>query len=487
MATYNHGQAVEEHQVQDFAPDLAFDISPQGGVVFLDMDQAVPTVKGYQALNQPVPWAVGAPAPEPVLGSTLAYYSNGWVVPFFGGRKHLYGPAGTWRVWDTLPTTPHGLAITDLGFNVDGHRWRFAQFGDDLLAVNGSIKNPQVSKFAGAFTDLQGNPPANASIVLSVNAQVFMFAGTNWFCSALLTDNDWTPNVQTQAGSGSLYDFPGPIVAATPIFRNVIVFKQLATWLGSYVGGYPVWSWQLISDSTGTWCQESVIPMPDSVAFVGTDDFYVTSGYTPQRIPNNLKEWFFELADPNQLSQMLSRYDAVHSICYWYFVSKQTPYVGVPDRYVAWNSRTGRWATGYTVVTSVPYPNMQPGMFTGLFFDYNLVLNTWAGQPSAMQLTTSYFGNPNLFSQVMRFKPIYYVAPEFATVIPYHTTTLGQPDIQGPNTFYNAKDGWFYFRQYDRWHKFQINLSGPGVIQPNVLTGAEISAVALELRPGGWR
>ena len=184
---------------------------------------------------------------------------------------------------------------------------------------------------------------------------------------------------------------------------------------------------------------------------------------------------------------MLSRYDAIHSICYWYFVSKIPPLTQIPDRYVAWNARTGRWASGYLTTYSVPYPNMQPGVLTGLYFDQNMTLNSWTGAPTTMMLATSYFGTPNLHSQCMRFKPIYYVGPQSCTVQPFHVTTLGTSDTPGPIAYLNPKDGWYYFRQYDRWHRFVISLVGPGTIQPNVQLGAEISAVALELRPAGWR
>ncbi len=37
------------------------------------------------------------------------------------------------------------------------------------------------------------------------------------------------------------------------------------------------------------------------IAFLGTDDFYITTGSTPQRIPNNLKEWFFATANRDRL------------------------------------------------------------------------------------------------------------------------------------------------------------------------------------------
>ena len=478
MPNYQRYKSPQELQIYDFAPDLAFDMSQQqGGVILVDMDQAQPTVKGYQTLNSAQPY-VATPLPELPLGATLDYFSTRETQVFAGGAMHLWRAFGnTWVQADLLGAGSFGAAA----------RWRFAQFNDDVLAFNASVGPPQVATGAlGIFAPLGGAPPQHVTTGLAVNGQVLAFSGTNWYASALGNDNNWTPDIQTQAGAGTLYDFPGDIVACAPIYRNVVVFKQGAAWIGSYVGGEAVWSFQLISDLTGTWCQESVIVLPDCVAFVGIDDFYTTSGYAPQRIPNNVKEWFFDQADPNNFQNMLSRYDPNHAVAYWYFVSKAPAVANTPDRYVGYNTRTGRWAAGYLVTPYVPAPNFQGGVLTGLYFDQSNVLQTWTGMPGVSTYTTGFFGTPGVFSQIMRAKPVYYVAPQYATVQPYHVTNLGGPVVTGPSSVLGS-DGWYYFRQYDRWHQFKINMVGPGVIEPNVQTGAEISARDLDYRAGGLR
>lgn len=480
MPVYQHGQSVIELPFLDFAPDLAYDAtSSQKQVVLIDMDNAMPSMKGYQALNGLKPFQGSGAAPQPVLGSTVAYFtSNGATKVYAGGANNIYRLDG------------NAYTTVGSGYNVN-QRWRFTQFGDDVIAVNPTAgAYPQVcTGSTGNFSPLAGSPPAGAVTAVSVNGQVLMFAGANWYCSALGTDNDWVPNIQTQSGQGVLYDYPGPVVAAAPIFRNIIVFKETATWLGNYVGGYPVWSWQLISDLTGTWAQESVIALPDGVAFVGRDDFYFCAGYTPQRIPNSLKEWFFDISNPDYFKNMLSRYDSAHGVCYWYFTSRSAP-SSVPDRWVAWNARTGRWSAGYNPVGAfnIPTPNQQPGLLNGFMFDANQILQSWTDAPGAMRLETSYMGSPNALSQCMRMKPIFYTAPDTETVQPFHVRNLGDTDIVGPIPVEDGKDGWFYFRQYDRWHRFQVVTVGPNIVPSTLaLTGAEISAIAIDLRPGGWR
>lgn len=476
MGLYNEGQS-QETAIADFAPDLDPAMPSKGQGIMLDMDQAQPTLKGYQALNSAQPYVAGA-LPGIPTGGAVGFYSDQSIQLWAGTADHLYRRFGSiWVEVDLIGGSSFGATT----------RWRFAQFNDDLIAVAGGVA-PQVSVGStGIFTPLGGSPPNGAITVVSVNGQVLMFQGPMWFASALATDNNWAPDIQTQAGSGTLYDYPGNVVAAAPIYRNVLVFKNTATWLGQYVGGQAVWSFQLIADLTGTWGQESVIVLPDGVAWLGSDDFYFSTGYTPQAIPNNLKEWFFDVADPNQLAQTLGRYDVYHGVLWWYFVSKDAPYPGVPDRYVNYSRRAQRWGAGYLVAPMVPSPNFQPGLITGLYFDQNNVLQSYTGQPGTMRLKTGYYGQPGLLGQVMRVRPRYNISPNSQTLLTYHTDTIGQADTQGPNGVLGA-DGWFYFRNYDRWHRWELRTVGSSqAVSANTDVGAEVSAFSYEYRSGGVR
>lgn len=476
MALYHIGD-YQEIPVGDFSPDLSPASPSQGVGQLLDSDQCFPTVKGMQAFNLPQPFVAGA-LPETPIGSTLSFYSDQSTQVFAGGVNHLYRRFGQiWVQVDTLSGGSFGAA-----------KWRFAQFNDDLIAVGGAGVTPQVANgSAGIFNALGGGPPVGATCVLAINGQVLMFQGPNWFASALALDNNWTPNVQTQANSGTIYDYPGNIVACAPIFRNVVVFKNGAMWLGSYVGGQAVWSFQLISDATGTWGQESVMVLPDSVAFLGSDDFYTCSGYTPQRIPNNLKEWFFDVADPMNLQNTQSRYDPYHALGYWYFVSKNTPLANTPDRYVVYNFRAGKWNTGYLVTPSVPAPNTQTGVITGLYFDANRILQSYTGGAGTMRVKTGYFGQSGKLGQIMRVRPLYNVEPTTQVLKTYHTDTVGIADTAGPNGVL-GNDGWFYFRNYDRWHRWELSAVGSSqAVSVNTDVGAEVCAFSYEYREGGIR
>jgi hypothetical protein len=469
---YDSSKAIQL-SIGDFAPDS----DPRSDSIILDADGAVPTMKGLQALNIAQPFIAGS-LPEVPNGAAVTIYSNGAYQYWAGGVMHL------WRAFGNIWVQADSLGIGSFGATT---RWRFAQFNDDLIAVAGGVA-PQVENGStGIFGNLGGSPPVGATNVVVVNGQVLMFQGPNWFCSALATDNNWAPNIQTQAGAGTLYDYPGSVVAAAPIFRNVIVCKGLATWLGSYVGGQAVWSFQLISDQTGAWSQESMVPLPDGVAWLGSDDFYVCQGYTPQRIPNNLKEWFFDVADPMFLQNSQGRYDPYNAVIWWYFVSKGTPTAGVCDRWINYNTRSQHWSTGYTIVPCVPAPNTQPGLVLGFFFDTNNLLNSYTGLPGSMRMLTGYHGEDAFMTQLMGVRPEYNIAPTTASILPFHTPILGTPDIAGAPLI-KSGNGWYHGRQTDRYHRVLFTMQGSAsAITASTDVGAEISGLSFRFRQGGRR
>ena len=65
------------------------------------------------------------------------------------------------------------------------------------------------------------------------------------------TDTAWTPDIATQAANGTLGDTPGPVVAAHALGANLLVYKQRATYLATYLGPPVIWSFQLLADDAG--------------------------------------------------------------------------------------------------------------------------------------------------------------------------------------------------------------------------------------------
>jgi len=221
---------------------------------------------------------------------------------------------------------------------------------------------------------------------------------------------------------------------------------------------------------------------PTSVVFLGTDDFYQTQGYAPVRIPNNFKENFFRHVaqvggNPTDLQYTTSWYDPISAVVYWHYVSQDAPIAHTPDQYVGWNSRSGRWVHGY-LNTPLVVPNTVPAVVSGLYFDTNNIVRTWAGTPGAMYVLTGYSGDADNLSQLQKVRIAYTpdLYPDTQMLVPMHTYILGQPPIVEASGVL-AQDGWFNVRQTDRYHQVQVNTTGP----------SEMQAIAFESRLAGVR
>ena len=441
----------QEVPFYDFAPDLT--LTTPG--IILDASNAVPTVKGYKARNSPQQIAPALPltgggATETPLGAYVALYSNGQTSILAGTATRLFRLVG--GAWTAIGS---GYTAT--------WPWVFTQFADDVLATSAGNPNIQVAVGpTGTYSNLAGSPPTNAATIISVAGFAAAYKTNEWFNSAAGSDSSWAPNVTTQAANGFLYDYPGNIVAAAALNRTQIVWKQNSMYLLTYVGGTQVWSSQILSAETGTFGQGCVCPMPTAIAFLGTDDFYICQGAAPSRIPNNMKEWFFITADPNYLANVSSWYDPISATCYWHFVSLAPPYPGMCDRYVGWNSRSGRWVPGYLDTNLVVWNTQPPQQQSGLYFDVNGALQAWTGAPTTMSLTTGFQGDQDNLTQLQKVRVSYTTGfePTQELCIPMHVYRLGDtPTIEGPAVL--ANDGWHNLRATDRYHQVQISTVGP--------------------------
>ena len=433
----------------NFAPDG----DPTAPGILLDAQGAMPTIKGFRAMASPV--AFGAPLPQLPTGGIVAYYSSGVSSLIVGTASHLY------RYIGGVPTQ------ADVGgaVGVPSGRWRFFQFGDDVIACAANQAPLVATGPTGTFGALTGSAPFGATVGCTAQGTALLFAGALWYSSAPSTDNNWTPSPQTLAATGQLYDYPGPVVAAVSFYNTVIAFKEVAIWLGQFIGPPDSWSWQLISDMTGTWCQESAVVLSDSVAFVGSDDFYETSGNVPQRIPNQCAEWFFQQANPAYLSNINGWYDEARSTLYWHFVSNAAPYTGVPDRFVSYNKRSRRWCTGYLNTPTIPAPPLfSAPNGAAIYFDINNVPQQLSGPAGPMRLTSGYLGDPDRLTQAFRWRPKYNfgqaIYPTSQSLAAFHTNVLGVAPTPSPTVPQLGGDGWFNFRQNDRWHQMSLATQG---------------------------
>jgi hypothetical protein len=448
MAVFKSGQA-QSVMLRDFSPDLP----PNSPGIILDAINAIPTLSGFRPMNNLT--AIGDPLPNRPAGAIFAYYSNDTTALFAACTT---GSGILWRqlntntgVWQVLsgPTVNPPVPV------------RFTQFGDDVLMVGNFDHVYYMPNRTNNITALTQSP-AQQTVIAVAGLQAMAFGNSNppiqWNCSGAGDDTAWTPSVATLANNGPLADAPGPIVAAVPLYRNIVAFKKNVAFLGTQSGAPFSWSWQLISPQTGTWSQGCAVQIPDGVAFIGMDDFYVVTGYAPQRLPNNVKQWFFRTCDMNYITATLGWFDETNSCVWWHFVSVNAPAPPTCDMYVSYNLRSHRWCVGHQDVSMVPYLQMAPGAVPNpsnpaIIFDGNFVPKAFTGGPGGMSLTTGFYGDNGRLSQLMKLRPLYIDYPDSASVTPIHCNDLGQPGIVD-NNMTQDHNGAFYGRQYARWHQW---------------------------------
>jgi len=453
-----------------FAPDL--DPTTEG--IFVDADQMFPSAAGYRPFRRFGLESTGGFLPTfPCYG---AYFEQDAID---AGRAIFLASATKIYTYNILT---HSFTDVSGGRNLIGPanpagyrspRWRWTMFGGDLILLN-PADAPQVLRaptYSAAAT-LGGNPP-RGSIVESVGNFVFILdsMGNDWSCCGIGNDTDWTPDIGTRAANGTLGDTPGPIVAAHALGANLLVYKQRATYLATYLGPPVIWSFALLADDAGALCDEAVVPYGGMQVSMGFENFYTCDGSPPRVLESPLRRWFFETSlDRDHGTHVWGVWDKLHNLIVWFYPSVLANPAGALDRYICWHPNTNRWMTGVipnnveAVVT--PFAPVTPeGVIdysaTAVFGmalilgDHNLY--SYSGQPAVGYVTTGDIGDAMRYSLMRTVRPKFkiYPAGNAAIAKPLYRHNLGDTQLAGPQaqlTQYGA----FAMRQAARYHAVRI-------------------------------
>lgn len=504
-----------------FAPDLSSNIPPAEGAtpaVLVDCDGFYPTLRGFRRAPSGVETYEALPERETptddgdCYGAYVARFLDGTQKLFAGTRTALYfGSAGVWSHYSTTQDFTTG----------DTDRWRFAMFGDDCIAVNGTDVPQVITDTGSGFAALAGNPPV-AKVVATANpggsgAFVFLLnlfssvansalTPTMWWCSAIGNDTSWTPDIATGAANGYLDDTPGAIVGARNLGRNLVVYKEKATYIFEFVGPPTWWANRVTSTEAGALSHEAVVDLGDAHAVWGFDNFYIVDGSgSPQPIDNALRRFMFEdngtgRGDLNRQygHAVQGRYDRARDLCVWHYPSIALEENTVPqecDRWVAWHRGSGKWSRGATALAQVVFPEM-PSIQGLTYGDFGSLYSTWGeagasddvtydsilfsgstdvvqayigtdgklytlnGQPeSGGTLTLGDFGTGQQFIFVRRVRPKFSIYPQNAGTYLRNTmrANLGSlTTIAGSTAYMDTGPGWINFRDSQKFHRFAL-------------------------------
>ena len=502
---------IERVDLTAFSPDLR----PDQPSIIVDSDQMFPTTRGLRTLPYPIESGPSLP--------------GGWCYGAFEARyldetRRRFGGDN-----DSIQELVNGIWVDRTGggqtYTMPSRgRWRWVQFGDVTLATNGSATDPLQGFHADSpgdgFLPVDGLPPHAKCITAAQNfvflANLLPASGSgqqvdsaSWWTSGIADFAEWTPALATQSSNGYLYDTPGEITAAHSVGRDIIVYKNRSMYKFEYIGPPVVWANQILSQTAGTWGQESVIDIGGTHVFMGYDDFYIYDGSgAPRSIPSPLREWMFEgwgeqaaELDKNFGHAIWGRWDRELNLVFWHYPSTNIVQTNedqvVLDRWVCWNIGSDKWMRGSQNVAAAINPEVQnePGLtygglgvtyaqwdtpdaetwvdsdFTGstiskqgVFSSDDNKLYTYVGSPQGAKICCGDFGaGPDGYTFVHRIRPLFLRQP--ADLSNFTARVYGRENLTDPTPAIAASEstlgetGWFDVRSDARDHRIEIDMS----------------------------
>lgn len=244
--------------------------------------------------------------PAECIGTFGCYDKNGIPFNFAGTATGLFRQSGT--AWTNISKVG--------GYSTTGdNRWRFAQFGDYVVATN-YLDVLQVFNMATStlFADLTGAPPRCKFLAVVGN---FLFAintfdGTDgavnyrdWWCG-LDNINTWTPNIQTQSDRQDTPGY-GPSYGIVGSQNTAIKFMAEGIFRLDYVGPATVFNFNLVEPNRGTQTPGSIAAYSNFVFYYGEDGFNMFDGQSSKPIGNErVDNWFKARLDSNNAHKIQS-------------------------------------------------------------------------------------------------------------------------------------------------------------------------------------
>lgn len=319
-------------------------------------------------------------APEPVLAASCTFDLDGNIRMVAGTTSKLLELVNS--VWQDKSKSGGYSGASD---------WCFLQWGNWLLATD--YIHPIQYSAGGVFADLPGSPPSAKYITAASNFVVLGAVNdgsehpqrVHW--SALGDCTDWTPSLATQAGYVDLQDTPGPITGLASFAENLVVFKEAAVYIGTYIGPPLVWNFKLIMADSGAVGTHAHVLTEQGLYFLGTDDIYLFNGAGVTRIGAGVINWLKRRMHQTYRHSSIMLYDHRRRLIYLWYVSVDGAN-DYPDDCLILNHDTGSWgrmsvnsrAAVHYVKFSITYGTISS--YVATYADFTLTYGDvyWSGQ-----------------------------------------------------------------------------------------------------------
>ncbi len=446
------------------------------------VENAAPAAAGHW-LPWPALAGYGEPLPEPVRGAAAGKAATLDTTAVAGTANGLWrlAPSGEW-----LPASrPGGYATPE------EERWRFAVFGDTMVATN-YADPPQAMRMgaATAFADL--SPTAPRARHLAVVRDTLVFGGTwdgtdgerplrvRW---SPLGDpaGDWTPDPERLT---DFQDLPsGGQVAGIVGGEYGSIICESAIHRMTFAGPPLAFQFDAVVPGRGCIAPGSLASDGRLTVFLAEDGFYTFDGAEARPIgAGRVDRWFFNDASPDfrAMSAVMDPQRQLYVLAY----ASANAEGGLPDSLLLWEWTTGRFATvrqplqmlvrlataGHTLETLDELAAAVEGLPASLdarlwaggapiqgAFDPGGRLATFGGAPLPALFETAEAGL--LEGQRARVRLVRPLADGVAEVSIGTRDSLDTPPAFTPWRG-RARDGAASFRADARFHRARLRLSG---------------------------
>ena len=392
---------------------------------------------------------------------------------FFGTDSTLYEYKTPWS--DVSRGGGYSLASTS--------RWSFAQFGSTSIAANIDT-TIQTSAPGVNFADQATAPKAAIVETVLSSGGGFVMAfntidgtyGTRtnaWWCCAANDVTSWTPSIARQCGTGQLIGVEGPIIAAKQFGTDMIIaYKESSFYVGRYVGGDVIWSWQ---EYPGYGCIG-----PDAVAnlgfahfVVGQQEIYIFDGARVTVLGQEFRNTDGIFMTSTSVSRNLVRvmYERYSSTIWIFYTTTSNLYQ--TDKCLVYNTETKRWGkSDRTVGPVLESRGNRLILFTPSGGSPSYSLYRIEGDPGSSSFRVNWFGDDSKISMLTEAALRYDMQsqtsikyPTTASIQGYYSIWMRNSATTGPTATASDDPGSgkarFTIRQSGRWHNLVFNLTGP--------------------------
>ncbi len=461
--------------VEEWRPDLAADLSPD------TVSNVLPDVDSYR------PWqdldtltgVLGARAQGAAAGIDLSRN----VYNYAGDVSKLYRLVSL--SWNDASRTITSVATYTTSSDT---WWEFAQWGETVIAVNGTDEPQEITLGAAQFANLAGAPPVASHIAI---VQDFVWLGNvtgspqrvQW--SAINNSRSWTVDAATQADYQDLAGNGGHVQKILG-GNTALVFQERAIWRAQYVSSPKIFDFGNgpIEPNIGALAPQSVVRYGDKTFFLGEGGFFMLSGEGLTNIgQGKVNRTFFADMDSSYIYRVQAIIDPIeHLYICCYPGAGNTG--GRPNKLMIYNFHANRWSrvseevemllryisTGYTLegLDSVANLDALPesldsslwlgGQISLAGFDSLHAVSTFTGAAKAGTVETQELQLiPGKRSKVLRARPL--VEGLDSSITPLTRNNLADSKTTGSTIAQNTT-GDCPIRANAKYHSFRIATSG---------------------------